>query len=334
MTQTVPATAQLGPGKTGLAIGLRVLNLDGTTYSAFSTTGVSETSTAGTYRVAGGVVAPNAGGYIVWGTAVLDLAEATVDSDVINSVGGTVSANVVQMNGDTDPVDNLVLALGTGGLVEKLNSMLEAAGLAYRFTAAALANGPVSSGWLTAQETSNAVNDLAPASAVPTAGSIRAKLDAIRLITDDIDVSAVTYVASSMAGHLTITAGLTFSETVSGLTIPDDWTQTIWTLKAKTRDAETASIVQMVVSNPTDLSDGLIYLNASTIFPSGITQSSGSITVNQVGGSVTIFLEDDLTVLLGAGSGFGWDVKFIDSAGDSVGRRGTVDVALTETQTV
>jgi len=30
MTQTVPATAQLGPGKTGLAIGLRVLNLDGT----------------------------------------------------------------------------------------------------------------------------------------------------------------------------------------------------------------------------------------------------------------------------------------------------------------
>ncbi len=146
MTQTVPATAQLGPGKTGLAIGLRVLNLDGTTYSAFSTTGVAETSVLGTYRKASGVVCPNVGGYIVWGTAVLDLAEATVESDVINSVLGTVSANVTQIDGDTDPVDNLVLALGTGGLVEKLNSMLEAAGLAYRFTAEALAEAPTEAG--------------------------------------------------------------------------------------------------------------------------------------------------------------------------------------------
>ena len=58
----------------------------------------------------------------------------------------TVSANMVEMNGDTDPVDNLVLALGTGGLVEKLNSMLEAAGLAYRFTAEALAEIPIEAG--------------------------------------------------------------------------------------------------------------------------------------------------------------------------------------------
>ncbi len=84
MTQTVPATAALGPGKTGLTIGLRVLNLDGTTYAAFSTTGVAETSTAGTYRKAGGVVAPLAGGYIVWGTAGTDYAEATVESAAVN----------------------------------------------------------------------------------------------------------------------------------------------------------------------------------------------------------------------------------------------------------
>lgn len=84
MTQTVPATCVLGPGKTGLTIGYRVLNLDGTEYSAFSTTGVAETSTAGTYRVAGGVVAPLAGGYIVWGEAATDYAEATVDSTAVN----------------------------------------------------------------------------------------------------------------------------------------------------------------------------------------------------------------------------------------------------------
>ena len=64
----------------------------------------------------------------------------------INSVSSIISANLVQMNGDTDPVDNLVLALGTGGLVEKLNSMLEAAGLDYRFTAEALAEAPSEAG--------------------------------------------------------------------------------------------------------------------------------------------------------------------------------------------
>lgn len=95
----------------------------------------------------------------------------------INSVSGTVSANVVEIDGETVPVDNLVLALGTGGLVEKLNSMLEAAGLAYRFTAEALAEGPSGSG-LTAQETANAVNNLAPVG-VPAAGSIGDRLDDI-----------------------------------------------------------------------------------------------------------------------------------------------------------
>lgn len=84
MTQTVPATCVLGPGKTGLTIGLRVLNLDGTTYAAFATTNVAETSIAGTYRKAGGVVVPAAGGYIVWGTALVDYAEATVESTAVN----------------------------------------------------------------------------------------------------------------------------------------------------------------------------------------------------------------------------------------------------------
>ena len=90
MTQLVPATCVLGPGMTGLTIGLRVLNLDGTVYAAFSTTGIAETSTAGTYRKAGGVVAPLAGGYIVWGTALVDYAEATVES---------TSANVTMQQG-------------------------------------------------------------------------------------------------------------------------------------------------------------------------------------------------------------------------------------------
>jgi len=114
MTQTVPATAVLGPGKTGLTIGLRVLNLDGTTYAAFSTTGVAETSTAGTYRKAGGVVAPLAGGYIVWGTALVDYAEATVESasaNVTYSAGVALTGRLAEAADIPAAVDVSALAL-------------------------------------------------------------------------------------------------------------------------------------------------------------------------------------------------------------------------------
>jgi hypothetical protein len=79
VSQTVAAIAELGPAYTGLAIGYRVLNLDGTTYSAFSTTGVAETGIAGTYAKSGGAVFPDDGGRIVWGVSGTDYAEDTVD---------------------------------------------------------------------------------------------------------------------------------------------------------------------------------------------------------------------------------------------------------------
>lgn len=114
MTQTVPATAVLGPNKTGLTIGLRVLNLDGTEYAAFSTTGVAETSTAGTYRKAGGVIAPLAGGYIVWGTALVDYAEATVESAAVNvtySAGVALTGRLAEAADIPAAVDVSALAL-------------------------------------------------------------------------------------------------------------------------------------------------------------------------------------------------------------------------------
>lgn len=79
MTQIVPATAVLGAGQTGLTIGYRVLDIDRVEYSAFSTTGVAETNILGTYSKTGGVVAPNAGGYIIWGTSGVDLAEDEIN---------------------------------------------------------------------------------------------------------------------------------------------------------------------------------------------------------------------------------------------------------------
>lgn len=194
---------------------------------------------------------------------------------------------------------------------------------------------------LVAQDVANAVSKLAPAAGAPAAGSVGAHLDtlidattAIKAITDDLDLSNVTQVVANKAGHLTVTAGLTFREVVSGLTIPADWKQSFWTLKAKVRDLDSSAVVQLVSSNPSDPEDGVVYVNASDTLPAGISVSSGTLSVSQPDGEITIFLEDDLTVLLGPATNLGWDVKFIDASGDSVGWRGTADICLTETQAV
>jgi hypothetical protein len=79
MAQTVPLTVRLGAANTGLALGYRILNLDRTTYSAFTTTGVVESTVLGTYSVDDGAIAPDAGGYVVWGTSGNDRLEGNID---------------------------------------------------------------------------------------------------------------------------------------------------------------------------------------------------------------------------------------------------------------
>jgi hypothetical protein len=108
----------------------------------------------------------------------------------------------------------------------QLATAIELDGVEYRFTENALELTPA----LTAQETADAVNNLVPASTGAT-GSIRAKLDAIKLITDAIDASAVTVTSSNNAGVLTFTQGSTFAATVSGLTISATWAKLYFTLK-------------------------------------------------------------------------------------------------------
>lgn len=187
MTQTVPATAQLGPGKTGLAIGYRVLDIARVQYSAFTTTNVAETGTAGTYSVAGGVVCPNAGGYIVWGTALVDYAEATVESTSANVTlwkgeapsdldnYGNVPANLKRWR-DSQPA-----ALDSGGSVlAGINDIQEAA----------------------QQQVRDALM-LAASAGDPAAGSIDAHLDTIiaaGLTADDVldEVVEGTYTLRQM----------------------------------------------------------------------------------------------------------------------------------------
>ena len=100
MAQTVPLTVRLGAANTGLALGYRILNLDRTVYSAFTVTGVVESTVLGTYSVDDGAVAPDAGGYVVWGTSGSDRLEGNIDpaasltaiTDAIDDLSDAVEA--------------------------------------------------------------------------------------------------------------------------------------------------------------------------------------------------------------------------------------------------
>lgn len=71
-----PTNAPLGRSKSGLQIGYKLLGLDRNLIQPFTRKGVTETLIPGTYAAL--VDAPAAGGYIVWGTAEQDMAEAPI----------------------------------------------------------------------------------------------------------------------------------------------------------------------------------------------------------------------------------------------------------------
>ncbi len=105
--QTVPLVAELGPAQTGLAIGYRVLRLDGTVFSAFTTAGVVETATPGTYRAVDGIEAPGEGGTVIVGTAGADLREAAIESmlPMYGLGGGGIAFEYTLTNGlDGTPI--------------------------------------------------------------------------------------------------------------------------------------------------------------------------------------------------------------------------------------
>lgn len=180
-----------------------------------------------------------------------------------------------------------------------------------------------------------AVNIQTTAIQIDDFGTIEDKLDSVKLVTDRLNVMSVQQVVASSAGNFTITAGITFNESVSGLIIPSNWETAIWTLKQEVTDTDAWSVIQIRKSNPADVeNDGLQILNRSSTLPIGINNNSAALTINQAGGIITVYLTDNLTVLLSSANDLGWDIKFIDSNGDSVGHRGTADIVLTETEAI
>lgn len=328
MSQTIPGVFVLGASKTGLAIGYRVLNLDRTTYSAFSTSGVSESAIAGTYYKADGIVAPDAGGYIVVGTSGTDMAEDEIEpaaptvaaiqsglatSSALTTVNGNVTAIKAKTdNLPTDPADESLLeaaiTAATSGLSTLTTSDIDA-----RLAAYDAATGAESAAILAAIA---ALNNLSSAGAQAAAAAALAAYDAAT--GTDVATIAATVAASNptpnKAGAITMQRGATFDATLNGLSIPVSLTSARLTVKRLSGDSDESAVLQILVSNPGDGSDGLQRVNGST---SGVVAANASLVVNQAEGTVAIHIEDDATILLATGV-YCYDCKIYYGSSDSI----------------
>ena len=163
---------------------------------------------------------------------------------------------------------------------------------------------------------------------------VDANVDAIKLITDAIDTSAVVVTSTNDAGVLTFTQGVTFAATVSGLVISGTWAKLYFTLKESDYDTDDLALLQLVESNPGAGTDGLLYLNSSAI-ASPITAADGTLTVSQAAGTVAIAITDNAMAALSKASGLVWDIKTKDAAGATVqNATGTASIGRAITQTI
>lgn len=209
MSQTIPASCELGPAYTAQAIGYRVLNLDRTTYSAFSTTGVAETAVAGTYAKSGGATAPDAGGYIVWGTSGTDI----IEDDILPAVTGFATPTNV-----TDAQSAITAA------IDALND-LDSTAVQSAAAAALVTYDPP-----TKAELDSAVAPLATQTSVNTLTAyVDTEVAAIKAKTDNLPSDPAD--ASDIAASLTTITGYIDTEVATILAAVDT---EIAAIKAKT----------------------------------------------------------------------------------------------------
>lgn len=112
---------------------------------------------------------------------------------------------------------------------------------------------------------------------------------------------------------LAIKKATSFDVTVTGMTIPSNWSKVYWTVKSSTGDADSAAILQLVKTNGGAAGDGMIRLNGAA---NTGHESEGYLTVDQAGGNVTIAITDDYTALINA-STYTSDFKVITDASKS-----------------
>lgn len=132
MTQIRAASVLLSAEYAGLAMGYRILNTDDTLYSAFTTVNVVEAaSDVVSYRVVGGITAPDEGGTIIWGTAGNDIMPGSIPpaSPTAASIAAAVWAAGSRTLTSFGSLVGDVWANATRSLTDKAGFSLSSAGV-------------------------------------------------------------------------------------------------------------------------------------------------------------------------------------------------------------
>lgn len=186
-------------------------------------------------------------------------------------------------------------------------------------SAAAIATAVWASGTRTLTSFGTLIADIwANVTRTLTSGGGASAADVWAYATRALTQTAAQVAASVSGSDLTITRAVTFSATLTGLTVPATWTKMYFTVKRRLAQPDSTAIVQVVESNPSDGDDGLTYLNEAA----AATPGDGSLTVNQGAGTVVILLTDNATAELPVSANadsnvYEYDVKVLLSDGSS-----------------
>lgn len=144
---------------------------------------------------------------------------------------------------------------------------------------------------------------------------------------------AASVLAAVTGSTLNVVKSRTYDATLTGLTIQAAWTGVKFTAKTDAREPDSASLLQLVVSNPAaPTTDGALYVQGAAATPAQRLQ--GSLVVDQAAGTVALHLQDDLTALLALFDGRYDLTQYYTDGGETKSTqltRGTWAVSATET---
>jgi len=125
MTQRIPADSRLGRSNAGKSIGYRVQTLDRAPFRAW--TPAQETGIPGHYVAVGGIEAPDAGGYIVWGTETEDIAQTSIEPATVDMTPALLERIAAMLDGLSERILHAVSLIPGSVIVETDTAQLDAA---------------------------------------------------------------------------------------------------------------------------------------------------------------------------------------------------------------
>ena len=145
---------------------------------------------------------------------------------------------------------------------------------------------------------------------------------------------AASVLAAVTGSTLNVVKSRTYDATLSGLTLQATWTGVKFTAKTDAREPDSASLLQVTVSNPAaPTTDGALYVQGAVA--TAAQRLQGSLVVDQAAGTVTLHLQDDLTALLALLGGARYDItQYYTDGGETKSTqltRGVWTVSATET---